>query len=313
MQRLRLTLASFLVVAVTVPAHAQPPAGGADGREADRAAIRAHIESICQAFVEWDVDKIRATHTDDWRGFLESSRAPIKGIDAYMRANGIPWPPSPGAPTRKPDPDPARTFRLGEFDAHFYGPDTAVVNFFVDFGRLSGGEFATLTRYRIMDIYVRRNGQWNQAASHTVIDPTWRAEQTSRPATLPPPVREQLLAAREAVWRAYFTNDQAQLDKLVPAETIVLEGPLDAPFARKPEILESARKAAEQGQKLVRLEFPHTELQAYGPTVIVYTTYLYELETPQGQRQTTTGRATEIFVRRDGAWVNPGWHMTPVK
>ena len=130
-----------------------------------------------------------------------------------------------------------------------------------------------------------------------------------RPATLPPPVRAQLLEAREAVWRAYFTNDQAQLDKLVPADTIVLEGPPDRPFTRKPEILESARQAAERGHKLVRLEFPQTEVQVYGSTAIIYTTYSYELEAPDGKRHTSAGRATEIFVRRDGAWVNPGWHM----
>jgi len=164
-----------------------------------------------------------------------------------------------------------------------------------------------------MDVYARRNGAWNQAASHTVIDPAWRAEQNALPATLPAPIREQLFTAREAVWRAYFTNDQAALDALVPSDTVVLEGPLDAPFVRKPQILEGARRAAAAGSKLVRLEFPLTELQVYGTTAILYTTYLFELENPQGQRQTTTGRATEVFVRRKGVWVNPGWHMSSAK
>lgn len=286
----------------------------ADGRDADRAAIRAHIESICQAFLDGDIAKIHDTHTDDWRGFLENSRAPIKGIDAYMRANGIPWPLPETAARRASAADPASTFKIGDFDVHFYSPDLAVANFLLDFGRQSGGQFTTGTRYRILDVYARRDGKWNQAASHTVIDPTWRAEQQqSQPAILPPPVRAQLLTAREAVWRAYFTNDQRQLDTLVPADAIVLEGPLDAPFVRKTDILQAAQQGAQRGHKLVRLEFPQTEIQVYGSTAIIYTTYLYELETPQGQRVTTTGRATEIFVRRNGAWVNPGWHLTPVK
>ena len=285
-----------------------------DGRDADRAAIREHIEAICQAFVDGDVDRIRATHTDDWRGFLENSRTPIKGIDEYMRANGFtPWPPPADAPTRAPRPNPSRGFKVFDFDVHFYGPDLAVASFFVDFGEKNGGDIKTGARYRIMDVYARRDGKWNQAASHTVIDPAWRAEQMSQPGTLPPPIREQLLAAREAVWRAYFANDQAQLDKLVPADTIVLEGAPDAPFARKPQILEDARRSAQRGAKLVRLEFPQTEIQVYGPTAIIYTTYLFELENAQGQRQTTTGKATEIFVRRNGAWVNPGWHMSSAK
>lgn len=307
-------IAAFAAVSIFAVVHtvlAQAPAS--DGRDPDRAAIKAHIEAICQAFVDGDVDKIRATHTDDWRGFLESSRTPIKGIDAYMRANGFPWPPPAGAPKRAATPNPSRGFRVFDFDAHFYGPDLAVANFFVDFGEKNGTEVKTGTRYRIMDVYARRNGEWNQAASHTVVDPIWRAEQMTQPATLPPPIKEQLLTAREAVWRAYFTNDQAQLDKLVPADTIVLEGPLDAPFVKKAKILEDAQRAAQRGNKLVRLEFPQTEIQVYGTTAIIYTTYLYEMESPQGQKQTSTGRATEIFVRRNGAWVNPGWHLTPAK
>jgi len=124
----------------------------------------------------------------------------------------------------------------------------------------------------------------------TVVDPAWKLEQMAQPGTLSPQAKEQLLSAREAVWRAWFTNDQAQL-------------------TRQAQILEDAQRAARAGNKLVRLEFPKTEIQVYGTTAIIYTTYLFELETPQGQRQTSTGKATEIFVRRNGGWVNPGWHM----
>jgi len=313
--RCLLPIATLTLLAIAAQPVAAQPADAADaGRDADKAAIRAHIEGICQAFVDGDVNRIRATHTDDWRGFLENSRSPIKGIDDYMRANGIPWPPPAAAPARNPNPSTTtRTFKVSDLDVHFYGPDLAVASFFVDFGDTKTGEFKTATRYRIMDVYARRNGAWNQAASHTVIDPAWRAEQNALPGTLPAPIREQLFTAREAVWRAYFTNDQAALDTLVPSDTVVLEGPVDAPFVRKPQILESARRAAAAGSKLVRLEFPQTELQVYGATAILYTTYLFELENIQGQRQTTTGRATEVFVRRKGAWVNPGWHMSSAK
>jgi ketosteroid isomerase-like protein len=162
-------------------------------------------------------------------------------------------------------------------------------------------------------VYAKRKGHWIQAASHTVIDPAWRAQQMSQPANVPPQVRQQILEAREAVWRAFFTNDQAQLDKLVPADTIVLEGAPEKPFVKKAEIMESAKQLAQSGSKLVRLEFPQTEMQIYGNTAIIYTTYLYELENAKGERHTSRGRATEIFVRRQGAWVNPGWHLTPVK
>src|SRR5262249_42821416 len=166
-----LPIAALTLLAVAGPAAAQTADAPDAGRDADKAAIRAHIEGICQAFVDGDVNRIRATHTDDWRGFLENSRAPIKGIDEYMRANGIPWPPPAPPPMRPPSPNTTRTFKVTDLDVHFYGPDLAVASFFVDFGDTKTGEFKTATRYRIMDVYARRNGAWNQAASHTVVDP----------------------------------------------------------------------------------------------------------------------------------------------
>lgn len=300
-----------LLAAVASLAQAQSTSKN-DGSEADRAAIRAHIESICQAFIDGDIDKIHDTHTEDWRGYLENSRVPIKGIDEYMRANGIPWPLPANTPNPRSNSSATSGFKVFDFDVHFYSPELAVACFMVDFGQKSGSDIITANRYRIMDVYAKRNGQWIQAASHTVIDPVWKAARMSQPATLPPPVRQQILTAREAVWRAFFTNDQGQLDKLVPADTIVLEGSLEKPFVKKAEILESAKQLGQSGSKLIRLEFPQTEMQVYGDTAILYTTYLYELENPQGERRTSKGRATEIFVRRNGAWVNPGWHMTPV-
>jgi hypothetical protein len=59
---------------------------------------------------------------------------------------------------------------------------------------------------------------------------------------------------------------------------------------------------------LIKLEFPKTEIQMYGLTAVIYSTYVCELEVG-GQRRTDTGRVTEVFVLRNGQWVNPGWHM----
>lgn len=314
MPRKILLLSAIWLVALmaTVNAQTKSPLTSDAGREADAAAIKAHIEDICQAFVENDIEKIYHTHTQDWRGFLTNTKVPIKGIDEYMKANGIPWPWPADKAKPTPNRNPASGFKVFDFDVHFYGPDLAVANFMVDFGQKSGNDIITGTRYRIMDVYAKRNGHWNQAASHTVVDPSWQNERMAQNTTLPPPIRQQLLTAREAVWRAYFTNDQAQLDKLVPEDTIVLEGSLEKPFTKKAEILESAKQNAQRGNKLVRLEFPQTEMQVYGNTAIIYTTYLYELENAQGERRVSTGRATEIFVRRNGAWVNPGWQMSAI-
>lgn len=281
-----------------------------DDREKDRAAILAHIESICQAFLDGDIDKIHDTHTEDWRGFLEGSRVPIKGIDEYMRANGIPWPMPADAPKRATNPNPANSFKVFDFDVHFYSPELAVACFNLDFGKKSGDDFITSTRYRIMDVYAKRNGQWIQAASHTVVDPAWRAQQMAQPTTLPPNARQQLLTAREAVWRAWFTNDQAKLAELIPEDVITIDSD-GGEWGNRATILEGAKRFAESGTKLVRLEFPRTEMQVYGRTIIIYTTYSYDLER-EGQKSTHAGRATEIFVLRDGKFVNTGWHLDSV-
>ena len=302
-KNLLLSLLCLLLLAAMT--NAQTAASASDGRDADRAAIRAHIESICQAFIDWDVDKIYATHTEDWRGFLENSRVPIRGIDEYMKANGIDWPKPANAP--KPSPDPTRGFKVFDFDVNFYGPELAVASFMLDFGMKSGNDLVTNNRLRIMDVYAKRNGNWIQAASHTVVDPAWRSERMTTPATVPSQFRQQILNAREAVWKAYFTNDRAVLEKLIPAEAIAIDEGSEA-WADRASILAGAKSFADSGAKLVKLEFPKTEMQVYGNTIIIYTTYLYEIEA-NGKRTTTTGRGTEMFVRRGGNLVNVGWHL----
>ncbi len=300
-----LSLALFPAIAI-----AQTSTSG-DGRDADRAAIRAHIESIFQAFIDGDINKIFATHSEDWRGFLENSRAPIRGIDEYMRANGIQWPRPANAPNPFPNADKSRGYRMKDFDVIFHGPELAVANFIGEFTRTTGEATETLIRYRILDVYAKRNGNWIQVASHTVVDPAWRMEQLTTPASLPPQARQQILTAREAVWKAYFTNDRAALEKLIPEEAIAIDSgsPLWSDRAR---ILAGAERFAQSGAKLVRLEFPKTEMQVYGNVIIIYTTYLYEIEA-QGQRRTVTGRGTEIFVRRNNTLVNSGWHLDDAK
>ncbi len=307
----RLLLPALLITAALLTvAQAQSPTSGAtkDGRDADRAAIRAHIESICQAFLDGDTQKIHDTHSEDWRGFLESSRTPIRGIDEYMKANGIKWPAPANAP--QPTRNPNRGFRLEDFDVIFYGPELATACFNLDFWRKSGETLETTTRYRILDVYAKRGGHWIQVASHTVIHPEWpewTAKQNTAPATLPPQMRQRLLESREAVWRAWFANDRAKLDQLIPAELIAINSG-GGNWNNRAEVLAGAKSFAESGAKLVRLEFPRTEIQAYGRTFIIYTTYLFETEL-NGKREVSSGRATEIFVLRDGQFVNTGWHL----
>ena len=131
-------------------------------------------------------------------------------------------------------------------------------------------------------------------------------EKTSAAKGVTPELRRELLATREAAWRAWFNNDRDAMKVHFPADTLAINAG-EEPWVDQAAVFSSARAFAEQGGKLVRLEFPRTEIQLYGDVAILYSLYLFETETA-GKRQTTAGRATEVFVRRNGAWVNPGWH-----
>ena len=97
--------------------------GQAPGERAqDASAIRAHIESIFQAFIDKDVAKLQVTHGKNWRGFLTGSTGVIRGIDQYMQAAG-------GG--RLPKGQGMVGYRMSDFDVVFYG-DTAVALFVAD-------------------------------------------------------------------------------------------------------------------------------------------------------------------------------------
>lgn len=117
---------------------------------------------------------------------------------------------------------------------------------------------------------------------------------------------EQLLQVREAVWRAWFANDTKTLQALVPTDTIVISGG-EEKWKHQVEVFQSAADFQSAGGKLIRLEFPHTEVQHFGDVAIVWSNYLVETET-NGKRSVSSGRASEVFVRRNGQWTNPGWH-----
>jgi len=93
------------------------PTGPADRAE-DREKIRAHIDRIFQAFIHKDAAELRATHDENWLGYLEGSRIVIRGIDAYMAATG-----------QFANPDYGMTgYKMREFDMIFQG-DAAFCNF----------------------------------------------------------------------------------------------------------------------------------------------------------------------------------------
>ena len=120
-----------------------------------------------------------------------------------------------------------------------------------------------------------------------------------------------LLRVREAVWRSWFANDAKTLRELVPPETIVISAG-EKQWKHQAAVLQSAAEFHAQGGKLTRLEFPRTEIQQFGEVAILYSEYKLETEM-HGKHSVSSGRATEIFVRHNGHWTNPGWHTDAEK
>ena len=122
---------------------------------------------------------------------------------------------------------------------------------------------------------------------------------------------DQLLQARETVWRAWFAGDTKTLEELLPPETIVMSGGEDQ-WKHQADVLRTAAEFHARGGKLIRLEFPRTEVQHFGDVAIIWSSYIVETEAG-GKRSSDSGRVTEIFVLQHGRWTNPGWHTDPTK
>ena len=121
------------------------------------------------------------------------------------------------------------------------------------------------------------------------------------------PIDPELLIAREAAWRAFFGGDVKTLGDLLPEEFIGI-GMNDGPFTDRATILEASRAFRERGGRLVHLAFPETQAQQFGDVVVLYGRYEVVIHS-DGAERTMRGRLTEMFVRRNGKWLHPGWHL----
>jgi hypothetical protein len=288
-------LLAVICIVLGVASHGAAAQRASD-RAADVAAIRAHIESICQAFVDKDRRKLEDTHGTNWRGFTPWSDHVIRGRDGYMNEATFP----PGMPKGQG----MVGYRLSDFDVVFYG-DTAVASFVLNLDTVQGKTRST-QQLTLVDVYHKDASGWIQVASNTSFHPAELDRQMSQLRQLGDAERAEVLAAREAVWRAWFAGDTVRLTKLVPPELITLDDSDE--FGSRASNLDGSRGFAASGGTLTRLVFPRTEFQAYGRTVILYTTYEMDL-THGGKTRTDRGVATEVFVRQNGQWVNTGWQL----
>lgn len=146
---------AILVLAIV----ASMPALAAD-RQADRDAIRAHIDRIFQAYIHKDRETVKATHAKDWRGFLTGSRTILRGIDDYMR----------DADYGLKNPNGGMTaYTMLDYDIQFHG-NIAIINYIAETEGTQNGE-PWKGKLRVLDIYEKQKGDWMQVASNTCLHP----------------------------------------------------------------------------------------------------------------------------------------------
>ena len=281
-------------------------------RQADRDAILNHIDQIFQAFIEKDREAIRRNHTDDWVGFQVPSTKIERGIDAYMKNADSSLQHLQGT-----------GYQLFDTEIQFYG-DLALVYYVAEYRYLNHDGHQGSLPLRSIDVYRREGAGWNQAGSNITVIPStanWGAgnggkaqngNQTQanrhRPHRgLSQLEKDQLLRVREAFWHAWYANDRERLGKLLPEDLIAINPGIDEWSGRDSTIADAA-KFAKSGAKLASLTFTETRFQEFGDVVILYSLYCMVVENGDKQ-ETTSGRATETFVRRNGTWFNAGWHL----
>ncbi|MEK6799470.1 MAG: nuclear transport factor 2 family protein [Planctomycetota bacterium] len=278
-------------------------------RTKDREEILGHIHGIFQAYLRRDRDAIRRMHTPDWTGFQNPSTKIERGLNDYMKNAD-----------RSLEALQGIGYELLDTEVQFY--DEVALVYYVaryDYKSLNDGSAGSL-KLRSIDVYRRERDGWNQAGSHIapITGENWGERGAAPPEVIASagavaaeglfePDRARLLNDREAVWRAWFSNNEAELRRLVPEDVIAIE-PGSNRWADRDEICERSRRFVRDGGTLLRLEFPETRIQANSVAATIYTRYLVETEIA-GARKISSGSATEMFQKRAGQWLNTGWHL----
>jgi hypothetical protein len=117
--------------------------------------------------------------------------------------------------------------------------------------------------------------------------------------------RGELVAAREAIWRAWFENDTIALARLLPAAAAAGE---PSGWEHRDAILAGSRAFVASGTRFVAVHFTNTRFHLNGDVAVLFSDYTIETER-EGKRSSSSGRASEVFVRTGGVWRNPFWYL----
>ncbi len=148
MTKMILTISISLCVSFTALSFSYPKEV-----KSDREQIIDHLHSIFKAFINQDINTIRATHSRDWTGFQSGSRVIIKGIDGYMKGITLKF-------TKMEE------YEIKDIDVQVYG-EIGIVYYVARWKtRIQATGQLMEINARACDIYRKESGSWIQAGSN---------------------------------------------------------------------------------------------------------------------------------------------------
>jgi hypothetical protein len=117
----------------------------------------------------------------------------------------------------------------------------------------------------------------------------------------------ELEDVRRAVWVDWFSGDTASLRRVLGPELVAISAGVPHWQSLDVSLASSARFRA-GGGRLISVAFDSALTHRFGETVVMFSRYTVITESG-GERQTTKGKATEVFVRTRGRWVHTSWHL----
>jgi ketosteroid isomerase-like protein len=134
------------------------------------------------------------------------------------------------------------------------------------------------------------------------------AQVASRVATTMPPTELAALeAVRRGVWADWFSGDTAALRRSLAPELVAIS-PGSPHWQGLQESIAGSAKFKADGGRFVSVAFDSSMVHRFGDVVVMFSHYRVITASSQGQR-TQKGRATEVFVRSNDAWVHTSWHL----
>jgi ketosteroid isomerase-like protein len=74
-------------------------------------------------------------------------------------------------------------------------------------------------------------------------------------------------------------------------------------------IIQDAKAFRRDGGKYVGMTFTNDEFFVNGSTAVIWSHYDAHLTDSTGRPTKMSGQAIELFVKQDGRWINPHWHL----